>query len=472
MHVLSAGGTTKAPDPPTLERRLGAFDGALITVGSVVGSGIFLTGGDVARAVQHPSLVLLVWVVGGLVTLAGALTYAELGVLIPRAGGLYDYLSAAYGPVWGFFYGWVGLLVMMSGGIAAIAVGFGEYAGSFVPWFSSSHTWFDVTLGGWRWAPNGAQVAAVLAILLITAINHFGVRSGATTQNLLTAIKIVAMVGFAAFGLLAPSHAASLPAPPVTPRLIAGFGVGMIAVLWTYDGWYGLTFSAGEVRDPGRSLPRGLISGTLIVIVLYVAMNAVYVRALPMGALMHGTRTAEDAAAAVFGGGAARLISLVVVIATFGCLASTILYSSRLYQPMAADGVFFRGVAVIHPRFHTPVRSLWLQSAWAMVLALSGSYSQLFTWVTFAVIVFHIAAGAAVFVLRVKRPDAPRPYRVWGYPIVPALFILAMVLLVLNTLVERPVESALGLACIASGWPAYAWWRRRRGEEPGSTLTR
>ena len=175
---------------------------------------------------------------------------------------------------------------------------------------------------------------------------------------------------------------------------------------------------------------------------------------------MQGTRTAEDAAAALFGATGARLVSMAVVIASFGCLASTILYSSRLYQPMAADGAFFRGVAAIHPRYHTPTRSLWLQSAWAMVLALSGSYTQLFTWVTFAVVLFHVAVGAAVFVLRRKWPDAPRPYSAWGYPVVPALFILAMALLLLNTLVERPVESLLGLACIAAGWPAYAWWRR------------
>ena len=446
--------------PAALVRRLGALDGTLITIGSVIGTGIFLTGGDVARAVPNPVLILLVWVAGGLVTLAGALTYAELGVLIPRAGGLYDYLRAAYGPVWGFFYGWASLLVIMSGGIAAIAVGFGDYLGSFVPLFSSGHTLFSVALGGWHWAPNGAQLAAVLAILLLTVVNHFGVREGAATQNLLTALKLGALAALVVFGFLGPAHGAAAVATLPPGHLLAGFGVGMIAALWTYDGWYGLTFSAGEMRDPGRTLPIGLIAGTLAVIALYVVVNAVYLRALPVSAMMQGTRTAEDAAAALFGATGARLVSMAVVIASFGCLASTILYSSRLYQPMAADGAFFRSVAAIHPRYHTPTRSLWLQSAWAMVLALSGSYTQLFTWVTFAVVLFHVAVGAAVFVLRRKGPDAPRPYSAWGYPVVPALFILAMALLLLNTLVERPVESLLGLACIAAGWPAYAWWRR------------
>ncbi len=460
---MSAG----AP-PPALARRLGALDGALITIGSVIGTGIFLTGGDVARAVPDPALILLVWVAGGLVTLAGALTYAELGVLIPRAGGLYDYLRAAYGPVWGFFYGWASLLVIMSGGIAAIAVGFGEYAGSFVPLFSSRHTLLTLGLGGWHWAPNGAQLAAVLAILAITTVNHFGVRAGATTQNLFTAVKIGATIGLVAFGFLGTPHGAAVAPPAPAGHLIAGFGVGMIAALWTYDGWYGLTFSAGEMRNPGRTLPVGIITGTLAVVLLYVVVNAVYLRALPVSAMMQGTRTAEDAAAALFGATGARLVSMAVVVASFGCLASTILYSSRIYQPMAADGAFFRGVAAIHPRYQTPTRSLWLQSAWAMVLALSGSYTQLFTWVTFAVVLFHVAVGAAVFVLRSKRPDAPRPYRVWGYPLVPALFIAAMALLLVNTLAERPVESLLGLGCIAAGWPAYLGWRRRASLPPSA----
>lgn len=450
-------------DHPGLARRLGALDGALITIGAVIGTGIFLTGGDVARSAPTPALVLLVWAAGGALSLAGALTYAELGAMIPRAGGLYDYLAAAYGPVWGFFYGWASLLVIMSGGIAAIAVGFGEYLGSFIPFFAGTHTLVHV--GGW--APNGTQLAAVLAILLLTVINHFGVREGATTQNVLTALKVAAIVAFVALGLAAPARATAATAiTPLAGPLVSGFGVAMIAALWTYDGWYGLTFSAGEMRDPGRTLPRGLILGTLAVAALYIGMNVVYLRALPMPALAASRRTAEEAAAALFGGSGARLMAMAVVIASFGCLASTILYSSRIYQPMAEDGMFFRGIAAIHPRWRTPVRSLWLQSAWAMALALTGSYVQLFTWVTFAGVLFHVAGGAAVFVLRARHPEMPRPYRVWGYPVVPALFILGMAWLVVNTLAERPRESLAGLLFIAAGWPAYRWWRRRRPAAP------
>jgi APA family basic amino acid/polyamine antiporter len=235
----------------------------------------------------------------------------------------------------------------------------------------------------------------------------------------------------------------------------------MIAALWTYDGWYGLTFSAGEMKDPGRNLPLGLIIGTAAVGALYLLVNVVYLRTLSLADMASHPRVAEAVAAALMGPVGARLLSAVVVISTFGCVSSTILYSSRIYQPMAVDGVFFRSLAVIHPRYRTPVRSLWAQSAWAMVLTASGTYEQLFTYVVFAALLFHVATGAAVFVLRRTRPDAPRPYRVWGYPVVPILFILSSLLLVQNTLFEKPLESVLGLFLVALGVPAYLYWRRR-----------
>ena len=400
------------------------------------------------------------WLAGGLLTLAGALTYAELGVLFPRAGGLYAYLREAYGPVWGFFYGWASLLVIMSGGIAAIAVGFGEYFGSFVPFFSAGHSPVTLALGPLRWAPSGAQLAGSLAILLLTAINHLGAGPGVATQNALTALKLGAMGVFIALGCLLPVPATAAPGSAPAEWIAPAFGLGMVAALWTYDGWYALTFSAGELEDPARTLPVGLIAGTLAVTALYVAMNAVYLRALPAGTMAAGTRTAEDAARALFGAGGARLMSLAVVVASFGCLASTILYSSRIYHPMAEDRVFFRAIAEVHPRFRVPVRALWMQSAWAAVLALSGSYVQLFPWVTFAVVLFHAACGAAVVVLRVRRPGAPRAYRVWGYPVVPAVFVAGMAWLVVSTVMDRPREALAGLGCIAIGWPAYLWWRR------------
>jgi len=456
-----------------LLRKLGPVDGALITVGSIVGTGIFLTTGDMARVLPHAGLILAVWAVGGLLTLAGALTYGELGGIFPRAGGIYHFLKEAYGPLWGFLYGWTAFLVIMSGGIAAIAVGFGEYLGSFVPAASTSHVLLSVPLGGWTWRLSGGQVAAAAAIALLTGINYLGLQEGAWVQNLLTVVKIGSIVAFAALGLALPAPAAGgiaapLPFAGASGVLWAAAGVAMIATLWTYDGWYNLTFSAGEMRDPGRSLPLGLIAGTLVVTGLYTLLNLVYARALPVAAMARTPRIGEAAAAVLFGPSGARLVSAAILVSTFGCLSSNILCCSRIYLPMAEDGLFFRSVASVHPRHRTPGRALWAQGAWAMVLALSGTYEQLYTYVIFAGVLFHAATGAAVFALRRSRPAAPRPYRAWGYPVVPALFILASLALVGNTLAEKPRESLVGLGFVALGLPAYAYWRRQNRKVPGS----
>ncbi len=450
-----------------LVRGLGTWDGALLTVGSIVGTGIFITTADMARVLPHPGLILLVWLAGGLLTLAGALTYGELGAMFPRAGGLYHYVREAYGPLWGFLYGWTAFLVIMSGGIAALGVAFGEYLGSFLPFFSTGNILLSVPLGSWTWKVSGGQVAAAIAILVLTAVNHIGLKEGAWVQNALTVIKIGSIALFAALGLLAPAKVAPdlygpagmIPGGP--GGLLAAFGIAMIAALWTYDGWYGLTCSAGEVRDPGRNLPRGLIFGTAAVIVLYMLLNLVYVRTLDMAAMAATPRIAETAAAVLFGPGAARLLSLAVLISTFGCLSATILYSSRIYLPMAEDGLFFRSLARVDPTHRTPVACLWAQTAWSLVLTFSGSYSQLYTYAIFAGLLFHLMIAASVFVFRRRRPDLPRPYRTWGYPVVPALFILACLLLIGNTLKESPVESLLGLGLVALGLPAYAMFRRR-----------
>lgn len=449
---------------PTLVRGLGTWDGALLTIGSIVGTGIFLTTSDMARVLPHPGLLLAVWLVGGLLTLAGALTYGELGAMFPRAGGMYHYLKEAYGPLWGFLFGWASFLVIMSGGMAALGVAFGTYLGSFLPFFSIDHILASVPIGGWTWTLNGGQVAAALAILVLTAINHLGLKEGAGVQNALTILKIGSIAAFALLGLLAPSPAQPSLLAPVGMAggaLLTAFGVAMIATLWTYDGWYGLTCSAGEMRDPGRSLPRGLILGTLAVMVLYFLLNLVYVRTLSIPEIAAAPRIGEAAAAALFGPAGARLVSLAVLISTFGCLSATILYSSRIYLPMAQDGVFFRSLAEIHPRFRTPVRSLWAQTVWAVLLTVSGTYEQLYTYVVFVSVMFHAATAAAVIVLRRTRPDHTRPYRTWGYPAVPVLFILASLLLTGNTLLEKPVESLFGLGLLALGLPAYLWFRKR-----------
>ena len=452
-----------------LVRGLGVWDATLLTIGSIVGTGIFLTTSDMVRVLPHAGLVLLVWLAGGLLTLAGALTYAELGVMFPRAGGQYQYLKEAYGPFWGFLFGWSGFLVGMSGGNAAIAVGFGEYLGGFLPWFSTQHVLAAVPIGGWSWTLSGGQIAAALAILLLTAINHVGLRAGAGAQNVLTAIKLAAMVGLVVFGLLATmpaaraaeATAAASPALPAGTALLAAFGVAMIASLWTYDGWYGVTCAAGELKNPARNLPRGLIGGTLIVVVLYLLLNVVYFRALPVSAVAAAPRVAEMAAGALFGPWAARLMAAAVLVSSFGCLSASLLYTSRIYQPMAADGLFFRALGRVHPKHHVPVASLWAQGAWTTVLALSGTYQQLYTYAVFSLVLFHVMTAAAVIVLRRRRPDVPRPYRTWGYPLVPLLFIGACLLLIGNTLVAKPVESLLGTGLLVLGVPAYGLFRRR-----------
>lgn len=454
-------------DGSGLVRRLGAWDGVLITIGSILGTGIFLTTSDVARALPHAGLILLAWVAGGLLTLAGALTYAELGVLFPKAGGQYHYLKEAYGPLWGFLFGWSCFLVIMTGGIAALAVGFGEYLGFFLPFFSTKHVLFTLPLGNVTWRVNGGQLAGALAIAFLTGVNCLGLKEGVRVQNVVTLVKVGSIVGLALFGLLGPApvrpdYAAPLPGG----GLLAAFGVAMIAVLWSYDGWYGFTYLAGETRDPHRSLPRGLIGGTVAIMVLYVLMNLVYVRALPVAAMAGSGRIGEAAAAALFGPWGARLISAAVLVSTFGAISTTILYAARIYLPMARDGLFFRALATVHPRYLVPTGCLIAQAAWSIALTFSGTYEQLYTYVTFAMFVFHAATGASVIVLRRTRPDAPRPYRTWGYPWVPLLFIGSSLWFVLNTLVNKPVESGIGLLLVALGVPAYLGWRRRTKRNP------
>jgi APA family basic amino acid/polyamine antiporter len=457
--------------PPAQEtglvRGLSAGDATLVTVGSILGTAIFITPGDIARSLPHAGLMLLVWVVGGLVTLAGAITYAELGALFPRAGGQYEFLKEAYGRFFGFLFGWGCFLVIMSGGIAALAAGFGEYVGAFLPFFSTGHVLLAVPLFSSTWILNGGQLAGALCLVFLTAVNYVGLKEGAALQNAVTVVKIASLVALAFFGLMAPArHRPDLlaPLPGMGGPLLAAFGVAMIAVFWSFDGWYAVTNLAGEMRRPERDLPLGLIAGTLVVTALYALMNLVFVRSLSFEEMQATSRVAETAAFALFGPMGARLITAAVLVSAFGCISATILYAARIYLPMAQDGVFFPSLARIHPRYRTPSTSILAQGVWAILLTFSGTYEQLYTYVTFAVTLFHAATGVAVFVLRRTRPDAPRPYRTWGYPVVPALFVLSALLVVGNTLQEKPKESLIGLGLLALGVPAYLFWQRRAAE--------
>ncbi len=449
------------PSKNDLIRGLSATDATLITVGAVLGTGAFLTTADVARALPHPGLILLAWVCGGVLAIFGALTYAELATMMPRAGGPYHFLKEAYGPIFGFLKGWVDFLVIMSGAIAAMAVGFGEYLGSFLPFFSSSNVLATADILGFSWKLNGAAIAGVLAVLFFTATSMVGLRESALLQNTLTVIKIGAMMTLALLGFfVTPVVSPDFGASAIPVSLLSAFGVAMIGVLWTFDGWYGVTYLGGEMKDPSRDLPRGMILGVAIVTTLYVLLNLVYLRAIPVSDMPNHPRIAEAAAVSLFGLGAGKLVSAAVMISAFGCIGTTILYSTRTYLPMARDGVFFKSLAVVHPKWRTPAACILAQGAWSVLLTLSGTYEALYTYVIVVLFLFHVAVGSAVFVLRVRRPEWPRPYRVWGYPVVPAVFVLTSLAFVINAFIERPTESLFGFFILLLGIPAFLYWKR------------
>lgn len=449
------------PSKNDLIRGLSATDATLITVGSVLGTGAFLTTADVARALPHAGLILLAWICGGMLAIAGALSYAELGTMMPRAGGPYHFLKEAYGPLFGFLKGWVDFLVIMSGGLAAIAVGFGEYLGSFVPFFSTRNVLMTADILGHAWKLSGGALAGVLAILFFTVTSMVGLRESALLQNVLTVLKIGAMLSLALLGFfVAPTAAPDYVATAMPASLVSAFGVAMIGVLWTFDGWYGMTYLGGEMKEPSKDLPRGMLAGVGIVTLIYVLLNVVYLRALPVSEMPAHPRIAEAAAIALFGAGAGRLVTAAVMMSAFGCIGSTILYSTRTYLPMARDGVFFKSLAVVHPRWHTPAACILAQGAWTILLTISGTYEALYTYVVVVLFLFHAATGLAVFVLRFRKPEWPRPYRVTGYPLVPAVFVLTSLAFVLNSLIERPTESLFGFGILLLGLPAYWYWRR------------
>jgi APA family basic amino acid/polyamine antiporter len=445
---------------PTLVRGLGTLDVGFITFNSLVGSAIFIAAAIVPRAAPHPWLMLPLWIAGGLLCLAGVTTYSELGTLFPEAGGQYQYLKEAYGPLWGFLYGWTAFLVIQCGAIAYIAIAGADGIGRFWPALGSAHTLLEIPLGAVTWHLRGSQAGGAALIAAITGINYFGLRAGAGLQNAIGFVKIGSLLAFIGFGLLAkPSAPDPWSQPLPSGSLLTPLAVAMIGVLWCYDGFYQASFCASEIRDPSRSLPRGMLLGTAGTLGLYVLVNLVYLRALPPQALGAAPRIGEAAAAALFGDVAGRFMSAAVLVSILGCLATCILTAARIYLPMAQDGLFFRSLARIHPVYRTPGACLLAQAAWSIVLACSGSYEQLGTYVVFATFLFHAATGLALFVLRRTRPERPRPYRARGYPVTPALFILMSLAFVVSTLYQRPLESLWGLGLVALGLPAYAFWQ-------------
>lgn len=408
------------------------------------------------------TLVLVAWVVGGLLAMAGGLTYAEMGSMYPRSGGLYVYLSHAYGPVWGFLFGWACLLVILTGSVATVAVGFAEYFSYFFPSLGTDRLLATFAMPWGPWSISAGQLVAAGSIVVITAINYVGVRSGNLANTVLTVAKVSALV---ALPLLAIAYMRVDPVltplvPPSSLRPLASFGVIMIAVMWTYEGWYYVAFAAGEIKDAARNVPRALIYGTLALTAIYVSVNLAYVYSLTLGEMSGVTRIAEKMVTQLIGASGAAIVAASVVVSTFGCNVAGVIAASRTCFAMAADRRFFPPAARVHPVHRTPHIALLVTSAWSAFLTLTGGYEALFTYVTFASVLFGTLGGAAIFVLRARRPDVPRPYRALGYPVVPALYVIGSFALVWNTVMERPTESIAGLGLVAIGLPFYLYWSR------------
>jgi len=451
-----------------LVRQLGLFDSTMIIVGIVIGSGIFLTTGIMAKSIPSTGLILLAWIAGGLLTFAGAVTYAELGASLPEAGGQYVYLKKAYGPLPGFLFGWISFLVYIPGSIAALAIAFSEYLSCFFPQFSTDNMIFSADFDLFNktieYSVSMGQIIAVGLIAALSTMNYLGVNYGKLIQNFFTLLKIGAITAIIAFGFsVGKGRAVPVSLNPMGwnfSQILLGFGVAIVAVTWAFDGWNYISFVAGEIKNPKRNIPLSLFSGISILTVLYVLMNYIYMYALPIGEIQGEVRIAEKAALALFGGDATALVAAAVMISAFGALNGTILAGPRIYYAMAKDRLFFRRVAVVHPRFHTPGFAIIIQAAWAFFLTLSGKYEQLFTFVMFVAIIIWISAVLSVFTLRKKYPQLPRPYKTWGYPVVPAIFIVASFGILINTLIEKPLESLVGLALTGLGIPAYFLWKK------------
>jgi APA family basic amino acid/polyamine antiporter len=444
-------------------RAIGLWGATLLVIGNVIGSGIFLTTGGMVQELPSTLLVLAAWAAGGTLAMAGGLTYAEMGSMYPRSGGLYVFLSEAYGPIWGFLFGWACLLVILTGSVATVAVGFAEYFSYFFPSLGTANVVAALPMPWGAWQISAGQLVAAGSIAVITAINYVGVSRGNITNTLLTVAKVGALVALPILALvyLRVSPQLAPIVPPDVARPLASFGVIMIAVMWTYEGWYYVAFSAGEIKDAARIVPRALIYGTLALTTIYVVVNIAYFYTLSLQEMSGVTRIAEAAVTALVGPSGAALVAGSVVVSTFGCNVAGIIASSRTCFAMASDRRFFPAAARVHPVHRTPHIALFVTSAWSAFLTLTGGYEALFTYVTFASVLFGTLGGAAIFILRARRPEVSRPYRAWGYPYISALYVIGSLALVANTLMERPTESIAGLGLVAAGLPFYFYWAKK-----------
>jgi APA family basic amino acid/polyamine antiporter len=433
----------------TLARTLGTRDLTLLVVGNVIGSGIFLVPSSVlAQSGESVPIAMAVWLVGGVLSLLGALSYAELGAMegTGSGGGLYAFIRDGFGAFPAFLYGWTLFFVIGAGTIATLSVAAASYMTQFVPMTSMQK-----------------HVVAVTLIVLMAAINVKGTREGAMVQNVATAIKVLAILGMSAvMFVLGDGASVVVVAHTVTPASASGIGLSIISVLWAYEGWQYVTFVSAEAKDPQRSLPRAITIGTLLLIAIYLIANFAYLAALGPARVAASERVAGEAVAAVMGPAAGGLIAAAIIVSMYSAAHSTVITVPRVYFAMARDGVFFQRLTEVHPRFGTPAVAIVTSCAWAIVLALSGTFEQLLTYVVFIGWIFYALGAAAVIALRIKRPDAVRPFRVPFYPLTPVLFVLAGAVIVLNTVYTQPRDSAIGIAVVLAGAPAYLIWKRRR----------
>ncbi len=453
---------------PTLIRGLSLLDSVLLLVGGIIGSSIFLTAKDIAGPLPHPVLFLLVWGLGGMISMCACFAFAELGSMFPEAGGQYVYLREAYGDLPAFLYGWMLFSVANGGSIAALAVGSAAYLGGIIPTISQAHVFLSVA----GIVLTRAHLMALIMIAAVTWINVAGLRRGALLQNVATWAKFGAMAAFVILGFAIGKgdwhHFTTQPGNTVhgltmgmgPGALLSAFGVALIAVFWAYDGWVYIGWVAGEMKEPRRNVPLAMMLGVLIVGIVYVAMNITYVYALPISEIARHETIAHAAALALFSPAAAVWLSATIAVSCFGALACAVLSSARVYYAMAVDGVFFPRMAEIHPKWRTPAFALIGQGAWAGVLTLSGRYDQLYTYVMFGMVLSYTLTVIGMFLLRWKRPDIPRPYRCTGYPWLPAIYVLVGTAWTLNTIITRPTEAFWGTAIVLVGIPGYLYWKR------------
>ena len=444
-----------------LKRQLGLFDSSMMVIGIVIGSGIFMTTGLMADAIPSASLILLAWILGGLQMLAGALTYAELGAAMPKAGGQYVFLREAYGQLPGFLFGWIAFVAYISGTNAAIAVAIAEHTGSFYPSLSTQ----NIIISVGSFSISTGQIFALSLILILSIINYLGIVFGKWIQNIFTVLKIGSILLFALAGLfISTGNHIDMSLNPTNMKIgsiLTGMGIALVAVNWTVGGWEYITFAAGEIKNPKKNLPMALIIGTIVILVLYFLVNITYLKVLPMGSLIGEIKVGELTARSLYGAGIGGVFAIVIIISMFGALNGNILVGSRVYYAMAKDHLFFNRAAEVHPKFHTPGNAIIIQSFWAAVLTLTGTFEELITLVVFVNFMLWIASSSTVFVLRKKQPNLERPYKVWGYPYVPAFFIIFSSAIMFNTFFESPEQSLMGLGLTLLGVPVYLYWKKK-----------